>query len=137
MPAIAKHEEGPHEDTTCIFCNIPKSRIFIENEHCYGIRDAYPVTPLHTLIIPRRHAIDWFELTQTELLACDDLLRHARREILRDDAGVTGFNIGANCGETAGQTVFHCHLHLIPRRSGDVGNPRGGVRHTVPGKGYY
>ena len=126
-----------HEATTCIFCNMPKNRIFIENEYGYGIWDAYPVTSLHTLIIPRRHAIDWFELTQTELLACDDLLRRARSKILRDDAGVTGFNIGANCGKTAGQTVFHCHLHLLPRRTGDVGDPRGGVRHIIPGKGYY
>lgn len=99
--------------------------------------DGYPVTPLHALVIPRRHALDWFDLTPEEVVACDALLRRVRRLILDLDSTVEGFNIGANAGAVAGQTVFHCHLHLIPRRAGDVPEPRGGVRHVIPGRGAY
>lgn len=96
-----------------------------------------PVTERHALIVPRRHVQDYFALTSEELLACDDLLRQARELVLASDPSVEGFNVGANVGEVAGQTIFHCHIHLIPRRSGDVENPRGGVRHLIPGKGAY
>lgn len=94
-----------------------------------------PVTERHTLIVPRRHVQDYFALTSEELLACDDLLRQARELVLASDPSVEWFNVGANVGEVAGQTIFH--FHLIPRRSGDVENPRGGVRHLIPGKGAY
>ena len=97
----------------------------------------FPVTGLHSLIIPKRHAATYFELTNEELLACDDLLRKLSEKIKSSDSTVEGFNIGLNAGEVAGQTIFHCHFHLIPRRKGDVENPRGGVRHLIPGKGYY
>jgi diadenosine tetraphosphate (Ap4A) HIT family hydrolase len=76
-------------------------------------------------------------LTTEELLACDQLIRSLKEEINNSDSSVNGFNIGMNAGESAGQTIFHCHIHLIPRRTGDVDNPRGGVRHTIPGKGDY
>jgi len=92
---------------------------------------------LHTLVIPKRHVSSYFDLGQGEVNACTQLVDKARREIKIADAGVTGFNIGVNDGESAGQTVFHRHIHLIPRRDGDVEDPRGGVRHTIPGKGYY
>jgi len=108
-----------------------------ENEHAFAIWDGFPVTERHTLIIPKRHVDDYFALTQEELLACDALLKEAKNEILKSDPNVEGFNIGMNCGEIAGQTIFHCHIHLIPRRKGDVENPRGGVRHLIPGKGDY
>lgn len=121
----------------CLFCTIPRERIIAENTLAYAIRDGFPVTELHTLIIPKRHAEDFFALTEEEILACNRLILDVRESILKQDPRVQGFNIGMNAGEVAGQTVFHCHIHLIPRRKGDVENPRGGVRHTIPGKGYY
>jgi hypothetical protein len=122
---------------TCLFCAVPQERIITTNERAYAIRDGFPVTPLHTLIIPKRHAVDYFELTKEELIACDELIKKIQQDIKAEDAMVDGFNIGMNVGLSAGQTVFHCHIHLIPRRTGDVENPRGGVRHTIPGKGFY
>jgi diadenosine tetraphosphate (Ap4A) HIT family hydrolase len=122
---------------TCLFCEIPKERIIASNALAYAIRDNFPVTPLHTLVIPRRHVLDYFSLSKEELIACDDLMRQMKKEIQALDSAVDGFNIGMNSGASAGQTIFHCHIHLIPRRSGDVENPKGGIRHLIPGKGYY
>jgi diadenosine tetraphosphate (Ap4A) HIT family hydrolase len=122
---------------SCLFCEIPQERIIGSNELAYVIRDGFPVTPLHTLIIPKRHAVDYFELTHDELIACHDLIHQFKDSIIREDPSVVAFNIGMNAGEVAGQTVFHCHIHLIPRRKGDVENPRGGVRHMIPNKGFY
>lgn len=121
----------------CIFCEMPEERVIARNTHAFAIRDGFPVTPGHTLIIPKTHVLDYFELSNDQLLACDDLLREIKQHIQTDDPTVDGFNIGMNAGLSAGQTVFHCHIHLIPRRTGDVENPRGGVRHTIPGKGFY
>ena len=121
----------------CLFCMIPAERIIAENEIAYAIRDGFPVTPLHTLIVPKHHAVDFFALTDVEIQGCNALMRQVRESILGEDPTVAGFNIGMNAGEAAGQTVFHCHIHLIARRRGDVENPRGGVRHTIPGKGHY
>ena len=121
----------------CIFCNISSERIISENEHAFAIRDSYPVTDLHTLIITKRHLVDYFSLTTEELIACNSLLHTNRDEILKDDETVEGFNIGMNSGLVAGQTIFHCHIHLIPRRQGDVAKPKGGVRNIIYGKGYY
>jgi len=123
--------------TKCIFCDPDDDRIFVKNELAYALWDAFPVTPMHALIIPIRHAEDFFALTTEELLACTELLNQAKMQIERDDPAVKGFNIGLNAGLVAGQTIFHCHFHLIPRRIGDVENPRGGVRHLIPGKGAY
>ena len=121
----------------CLFCEIPQERIIASNGLAYAIRDGFPVTSLHTLIIPKRHAVDYFELTKEELLACDELIHQLKESIIKEDPAVIAFNIGMNAGEAAGQTVFHCHIHLIPRRKGDVENPRGGVRHLIPNKGFY
>lgn len=121
----------------CIFCNPPDARAFLGNELAYAMWDGFPVTRLHALIVPRRHTQDFFSLTREELLACYQLLHDASAQLKTDDLTVEGFNIGANIGAVAGQTIFHCHLHLIPRRRGDVENPRGGVRHIIPGKGAY
>jgi ATP adenylyltransferase len=126
--------------SSCLFCDIQRSdrkRILAENELSYAILDGFPVTKDHTLVIPKRHADTFFELTEAEVLACNQLLLQRRRAILLGDGSVQGFNIGMNAGAVAGQTVFHCHIHLIPRRAGDVENPRGGVRHVIPGKGFY
>lgn len=125
------------DSNNCLFCSMSPIRVILENELAYAIRDGFPVTPLHTLVIPKRHAVTYFDLTSVELLACDELLRSLREQVLAEDPLVQGFNIGLNAGAAAGQTIFHCHFHLIPRRLGDVDNPRGGVRHVIPGKGYY
>jgi len=121
----------------CLFCEIPNVRVIAKNELAYAIRDGFPVTSLHTLIIPKRHAVTYFDLSDAEILACNQLMQEIKTTILKEDSSVDGFNIGMNAGEAAGQTVFHCHIHLIPRRKGDVENPRGGVRHIIPGKGFY
>ena len=124
-------------NSKCLFCSITQERIVLENDLAYAVRDGFPVTEMHSIIIPKRHIPDYFDLTTEELLACDQLIRSLKEEINNSDSSVNGFNIGMNAGESAGQTIFHCHIHLIPRRTGDVDNPRGGVRHTIPGKGDY
>ena len=126
-----------HNEKECLFCLMTPDRVVMSNRLAYAIHDGYPVTKLHSLVIPKRHASTYFDITADELLACDDLLRKLRTSFLSSDPSIVGFNIGLNAGEVAGQTIFHCHFHLIPRRRGDVENPRGGVRHLIPGKGYY
>jgi ATP adenylyltransferase len=130
---------GSYKDRhdNCAFCQIPEERIVASNELCIAFRDLYPVTTLHTLIIPRRHVIDYFGLFQPERNAVSQLLDRLRAEICAADPTVTGFNIGMNSGKSAGQTVFHCHVHLIPRRDGDVETPEGGVRGVIPSKQQY
>ncbi|MCF8163451.1 MAG: HIT family protein [Sulfuritalea sp.] len=128
------------DNTKCLFCEIQKNeekRVIAENQLAYAIRDGFAVTDGHTLLIPKRHVVDWFGLSEEEILGINSLLTDHKNELQKIDASITGFNIGMNCGETAGQTIFHCHVHLIPRRKGDVENPRGGVRHIIPGKGFY
>jgi diadenosine tetraphosphate (Ap4A) HIT family hydrolase len=127
-------------DLGCLFCELPEAdaqRIVQENQFAYAVRDGFPVTEGHTLVIPKRHVRDYFGLTQPELNAINQLLHEQKSVLDRGDANISGYNVGMNCGESAGQTVFHCHVHLIPRRDGDVENPRGGVRHLIPGKGFY
>ena len=121
----------------CIFCNMESSRKIDENDLFFVIRDGFPVTSLHTLIIPKRHVETYFGLTEAEVLSMNILINKHKELIEMEDTTVAGFNIGMNCGEDAGQTVFHCHVHLIPRRKGDMDEPRGGVRHIIPDKGYY
>jgi diadenosine tetraphosphate (Ap4A) HIT family hydrolase/5-methylcytosine-specific restriction endonuclease McrA len=124
-------------ESNCLFCKIEPERVVAENELCFAIRDAHPVSPHHTLIIPKRHVANFFELYQPELKAIHRLLQDMQAEIRGIDQQVTGFNVGINVGQDAGQTVFHVHVHLIPRRHGDVENPRGGVRGVIPGKQDY
>jgi diadenosine tetraphosphate (Ap4A) HIT family hydrolase len=126
-----KREKG------CKFCELQKGSKISENELAYAMYDEFPVTELHTLIIPRRHVKTYFELGQAEINACNQLLAEVKSFIEKSDKTITGFNIGVNDGEDAGQTIFHCHIYLIPRRKGDVENPRGGIRHVIPGKGCY
>jgi diadenosine tetraphosphate (Ap4A) HIT family hydrolase len=118
----------------CPFCNLPDP--VLENELAVVKRDRFPVTEGHLLIIPRRHATDWFDLTRDERIAIDDLLVEAKAW-LDDQYQPDGYNIGMNCGEVAGQTVFHMHCHLIPRYRGDSEKPAGGVRGVIPGKQQY
>jgi ATP adenylyltransferase len=121
----------------CPFCEVPEDSVIAENELAYAVRDAFPVTPLHTLVIPKRHVSAYFDLGQAELNACHRLLEQEKGAIEQADTGVEGFNVGINEGVVAGQTVFHCHVHLISRRKGDVDEPMGGVRNVIPGKGVY
>ncbi len=121
----------------CPFCSIDKKRIVEENLLCYALLDQYPVTKLHTLVVTKRHIPSWFEMSTSEHKAANDLLTIRRSKILEDDSSVNGFNVGTNAGQTAGQTIFHLHLHLIPRRNGDMKNPKGGVRYVIPEKGKY
>ena len=121
----------------CIFCELGAERIILENELCFAIRDAFPVTEHHTLVIPKRHVADYFDLHQPERNAIEAMLHEQRQSILDQDNTVTGFNVGINAGASAGQTVFHVHVHLIPRRDGDVVDPRGGVRGVIPSEQGY
>jgi ATP adenylyltransferase len=130
-------ESYKHRQNRCIFCQLPEYRKLRENELAYAMYDGFPVTELHSLIVPKRHVDSYFELGQAEINACNQLLAEMKAHIESIDKTVTGSNIGVNNAEDAGQTIFHCHIHLIPRRKGDVEDPRGGVRHIIPGKGFY
>jgi len=111
----------------CLFCKIQKpdfeKEIVYENDFFYATRDSYPVTKFHTLIIPKRHIQSYFEMNINEIIELD--------------SSVTAFNIGINDGKDAGQSIYHLHVHLIPRRLGDIKNPRGGVRGVIPNKQKY
>ena len=121
----------------CLFCDSKKSGIAHENDLAYASYDSYPVSDHHCLIIPKRHTKDYFDMTNDELIACNDLIQMIKNEILEKDNTVKGFNIGTNAGKIAGQSIMHCHIHLIPRREGDVDNPQGGVRSVIPNKQHY
>ena len=122
---------------TCVFCDLLIDRFIDETELSLVFRDAFPVTNLHTLIIPKRHVADYFDLTEAERSDIQTLLLKHKQLIEQVDNTVSGFNIGVNVGALAGQTVFHVHTHLIPRRDGDVEAPRGGVRGVIPAKQAY
>lgn len=123
-------------DNSCTICKFEASSKMY-NTLAFTIKDKYPVTKLHYLIIPRRHVDSFFELGTSEQKACLDLLARLKEKLEKDDSSISGFNIGINNSEDAGQTIPHCHIHLIPRRKGDVTDPRGGVRNIIPGKGAY
>ena len=121
---------------SCPFCALPAERILLLADEALVIRDAFPVSPGHTLVVPRRHIGSFFELTDAERACMVELLARAKAELdlsFQPD----GFNIGINDGTAAGQTVPHLHLHLIPRYRGDAPDPRGGVRWVLPAKAKY
>lgn len=120
----------------CPFCQPPDTDIVLGNPLAYARWDKFPVSPGHLLIIPRRHFADYFEATDDEQQALAELLK-AARQILLAEYQPTGFNIGVNIGSTAGQTVMHVHIHLIPRFPNDMEDPRGGVRGVIPSKRMY
>lgn len=120
----------------CIFCQIPKEEIVAESDLCLAFYDKFPVSPGHLLIIPKRHVAGYFDLTEEEVKAMQTMLfdmKNVIEEVYKPD----GFNIGVNVGEVAGQSIFHVHMHLIPRYEGDVEYPRGGVRGVIPEKQNY
>ncbi len=121
----------------CLFCDIKKSGCAHQNNLAYASYDSYPVSNHHCLIIPKRHVSNYFDLTNQEIIACNDLIKLIKQEILDKDKTVEAFNIGVNTGKIAGQSIMHCHIHLIPRRKGDVENPQGGVRSVIPLKQHY
>ena len=121
----------------CLFCDIKKSGCAYENDLAYVSYDTYPVSEYHCLVIPKRHIKDYFDLTNEELLACNNIIKIVKNEITNKDKTVRGFNLGTNIGKVSGQSIHHCHFHLIPRREGDVENPQGGVRSVIPSKQHY
>lgn len=121
----------------CPFCSLGDSeRIFHGDDLVVALWDGFPVSPGHALVVPRRHVAGWFDASPEEQAALTRGLDVARAAIL-ERYEPDGFNIGINVGEAAGQTVFHLHVHLIPRYRGDVADPRGGVRHVVPARAGY
>ena len=123
-------------ETACPFCSLPTDRIISESDYTITIRDGFPVSDGHILIIPKRHVQSFFELKAIEKAAILQAMDEAK-EALDREFNPDGYNIGINDGEAAGQTVMHLHLHLIPRYEGDTEDPRGGVRHIFPGKAKY
>ena len=121
----------------CLFCDVNQSGCAHENDLAYASYDSYPVSEHHCLIIPKRHIKDYFDLSNDELIACNDLIKIIKKEITDRDPLVKGFNLGTNIGIVSGQSILHCHFHLIPRREGDVDNPQGGVRSVIPNKQHY
>ena len=122
----------------CIFCNKTNCKVISATKNFFIIRDTvYPVTKYLTLIITNRHVSDFFELTKEEMTELDEILKNQKEELSKLDEEISGFNVGVNIGKDAGQSIMHCHLHLIPRRKGDVEDPRGGVRGVIPEKQKY
>ena len=122
----------------CIFCKKINCKVISSSKYFFIIRDtAYPVTKHHTLIITNRHVADFFKLTKAEMIELDKILKDQKKELKKIDEEISGFNVGVNIGKDAGQSIMHCHIHLIPRRSGDVEDPRGGVRGVIPEKQKY
>jgi diadenosine tetraphosphate (Ap4A) HIT family hydrolase len=121
----------------CLFCNIKESDVAAENDLAYASYDSYPVSYMHCLVIPKRHVKNYFNLTDEEIIACNDLIKKIKIEVESKDNAIKGFNIGTNIGKTSGQSILHCHIHLIPRREDDVENPQGGVRSVIPSKQHY
>ena len=121
----------------CPFCFLSKNtKIIHETEACIAFFDGYPVSPGHVLIIPKRHVASYFDLTDDEREAMNKMMLYVKA-IIDEQFHPDGYNVGININKAAGQTVFHCHLHLIPRYNGDVKNPKGGVRVVIPNKQKY
>ena len=119
----------------CIFCRLNRPTL-AETTLSFACLDAFPVSKGHTLVVPKRHVASLWEMTSEEYMDAFGLVRQVK-DILQEQLKPQGFNVGVNCGEVAGQSVFHAHIHLMPRYTGDVPNPRGGVRNIIPGKGNY
>ena len=124
------------EPVPCPFCNPFDDDVIVKNTLCYARWDRYPVSRGHLLVIPFRHVDDYFSLTVAEKRDLLDLI-DACKEVIEENFHPAGYNIGVNVGSAAGQTVMHCHCHMIPRYAGDMKEPRGGIRGVVPGKRGY
>lgn len=135
-PTLLGQGSAPALIGDCPFCGLPEHRILHRNDRAVAVRDAFPVTPGHTLVIPTRHVESYFDTTADEREALLSLLDAAREQLLAE-LRPDGFNIGINDGRAAGQTIGHLHIHLIPRYSDDIADPRGGVRWVMPDKARY
>lgn len=118
----------------CLFC-IPRD-VTRQNKLAYCTRDTYPVSPGHSLVVPFRHCAGFFDLTADEISACMDLVR-LERAAVDEEFKPDGYNVGVNVNAAAGQSIFHVHIHLIPRYAGDSPHPQGGVRQVIPAKADY
>ena len=122
----------------CIFCSKKNCKVIKTTNFFFIIRDtAYPVTEHHTLIISNRHIDNYFDLNKEEIIEMDEIIKQQKKELQILDKTISGFNIGTNIGKDAGQSIMHCHIHLIPRRKGDVKDPKGGIRGVIPSKQKY
>ena len=122
---------------SCPFCAPEKLKVIAHSQKFYVINDNAPVTPGHCLIIPYHHIADPLELNPDEITEIWQLVQNMRKKLLAEDPSISGFNVGFNSGHDAGQTIFHTHIHLIPRRCGDVEKPRGGIRGVIPARQSY
>lgn len=128
---------GGDPNHPCLFCQLPAGRIVASTPHLLAFRDGFPVSAGHTLVVPRRHVASFRDLTPEEWGEVHPLIQSLAADLKAGDPSITGFNLGINDGADAGQSVFHCHIHLIPRRQGDHPAPRGGVRAVIPGRQSY
>ena len=135
MVSEEKPENKRDPNNPCLFCKDPKG-VSLKHQLAYSARDTYGVSPGHTLVIPNRHVASFFDLTPEEVAACMDLISEEKRRI-DEEFHPDGYNIGVNVGPAAGQSIFHVHIHVIPRYEGDVENPQGGVRHVIPKNAHY
>jgi diadenosine tetraphosphate (Ap4A) HIT family hydrolase len=136
--ALERNAVSPDWDSDCRFCDLARAS---SAHQIFGsvtvLEDAFPVTPGHHLVLPRRHVPDYFGMTSEEKKDSDRAITSLRSTLLGADPSIAGFNIGTNAGEAAGQTVPHAHIHVIPRRYGDTPSPRGGVRGVIPDRMQY
>jgi diadenosine tetraphosphate (Ap4A) HIT family hydrolase len=130
-----KQQKKRDPNNPCLFCTNPKG-VTLTNELAYSARDTYAVSPGHSVVIPKRHVASFFDLTPDEVTACMELIKEEKR-LIDAEFKPDGYNIGVNVGPAAGQSIYHVHIHIIPRYQGDVENPQGGVRHVIPKKAYY
>ena len=135
MSSEILEREKRDPNNPCLFCNDVKG-VSLKNELAYSARDSYAVSPGHTVVVPKRHVAEFFDLTQDEVAACMDLINEEKK-LIDEEFNPDGYNIGVNIGPAAGQSILHVHIHIIPRYEGDVENPQGGVRHVIPEKAHY
>ncbi len=137
ISSVEVHASHLNKSPNCIFCNLPKERIKFEDDYILVIEDGFPVSPGHTLIIPVRHIATAIELNDIEALLIIKKSKEFCESLSKEDPSIKGFNLGFNVGRVSGQTIDHCHFHIIPRRVGDVEDPTGGIRNVIFGKGRY
>jgi diadenosine tetraphosphate (Ap4A) HIT family hydrolase len=135
LTSEVQQEKKRDPNNPCLFCTDAKG-VSLDNEFAYSARDSYAVSPGHTVVIPKRHVASFFDLTPEEVAACMDLIKE-EKELIDQEFSPDGYNIGVNVGPAAGQSIFHVHIHIIPRYAGDVENPQGGVRHVIPKNAHY
>lgn len=135
LASVNTQEKKRDPNNPCLFCKDAKG-VSLENELAYSARDSYAVSPGHTVVIPKRHVASFFDLTQEEVVACMALVNEEKK-LIDHEFNPDGYNVGVNVGSSAGQSIFHVHIHVIPRYKGDVENPQGGVRHVITKKAHY